>query len=95
MNLQPVNRVSSKMDDWKVKVELQCVLGHPTLPSMMIITSAARIYAMHLPIDESGRSFFEYDKLTSNRYTFFSSLLVKISPCMYDTSVPKWPLEVS
>lgn len=50
---------------------------------------------MHLPIDESGRSFFEYDKLTSNRYTFFSSLLVKISPRMYDTSVPKWPLEVS
>ena len=72
-----------------------CVPGHPSLPSVLLTATAARVYAMHVPADDSGRSFFEYNKLTSNCYTFISSSLVKISAHMYDISVPKWPLEVS
>ncbi|KAK7092927.1 uncharacterized protein [Littorina saxatilis] len=68
--------------------------GHPSLPSILKAASACRMYAMHMPANDSGETFFQYDQITSHCFTFISSSLVNISLHMYTSSVPKWPLEV-
>ena len=35
--------------------------------------TAARFLAYHIPSKETGKSFLEYDVMTSDRYTFMAS----------------------
>ncbi|KAL8570975.1 hypothetical protein ACOMHN_037835 [Nucella lapillus] len=68
--------------------------GIPEIASLLKAVSVARIYAMNMPVDEKGNTFFEYDKITRGTYAFMYSTLVDIFPGMYDFAVPKTPLEV-
>lgn len=68
--------------------------GFPSLPNLLKLASFARIYAMHMPIGTSGKTFFEYERMTEGVYTFIASSLVDISPLMYNSEFPKWPLEI-
>ncbi|XP_076455805.1 uncharacterized protein LOC143290338 [Babylonia areolata] len=69
-------------------------VAHPSLVGILRTASFARIYAMHVPMNEEGQTFLEYNHMTSGSYTFIASTQVDIFPGMYDSAVPKWPLEV-
>ncbi|XP_046563539.1 uncharacterized protein LOC124272415 [Haliotis rubra] len=45
-------------------------------------------------LDETGRTIFDYAQLTSDRLTFVASSEVISEKAVYDTSVPKSPLDV-
>ncbi|XP_071103708.1 uncharacterized protein [Haliotis cracherodii] len=68
--------------------------GNPSMPSLMRFATTARIFATHVPLDETGRTMFDYAQLTSDRLTFVASSEVISEKAMYDTSVPKSPLDV-
>lgn len=44
----------------------------------------ARMVAYHLPDHKTGQTFLEYDKLTSNTYTFLASTQTEVSRDFYD-----------
>ncbi|XP_067686262.1 uncharacterized protein [Haliotis asinina] len=69
--------------------------GNPLMSSLMRFVTTARIFATHLPLDDTGSTMFDYAQLTSDRLTFVASSQVISEKALYDTSVPKSPLDVS
>ncbi|XP_025081693.1 uncharacterized protein LOC112556684 isoform X2 [Pomacea canaliculata] len=68
--------------------------GNPSLWGLFRLASTCRMYAMHTPVDSSGRCFLEYDKLTDEHFTFFASSQASIARCLYEPDFPNHPLEV-
>ncbi|XP_067686263.1 uncharacterized protein [Haliotis asinina] len=68
--------------------------GNPPVSSLMRFVTSARIFATHVALDETGRTIFDYAQLTSDRLTFVASSEVISEKAVYDTSVPKSPLDV-
>ncbi|XP_071103009.1 uncharacterized protein [Haliotis cracherodii] len=63
--------------------------------SIVKVVGAAMHFAHNCPLDERGRSFLDYGKLTDGLYTFMASSSFDFARSMYDPDVSKWPLKVN
>ncbi|XP_067686955.1 uncharacterized protein [Haliotis asinina] len=68
--------------------------GNPTMASVLRFVTTARIFATNHPLDDSGRTMFDFDQLFSDSMSFVASTEVISEKAVYDTSVPKSPLDV-
>lgn len=68
--------------------------GHPKLWQMMKLMGAARGVAYHYPQDDSGRTFRDFARMTSDRMAFMISSEVVFSKDLYDFSIKKAPLRL-
>ncbi len=74
-----------------------CILWFPSgnigIMRVQKLMSMARIGAYHIPNEETGNTFLEYDKLTSGLYTFLASVQTEVSRDFYsilqEASFPK------
>lgn len=60
----------------------------------MKLLESARFFSHHWPLDEHGRTFRDYAEVTSDRMTFLVTSRMDIERSLYDTSVPKCPLDI-
>ncbi|XP_067686558.1 uncharacterized protein [Haliotis asinina] len=68
--------------------------GNPTMASVLKFASTATTFAINRPLDDTGRTMFDFDQLFSDSMSFVVSSEVISEKGMYDTSVPKSPLDV-
>ncbi|CAG5117988.1 unnamed protein product, partial [Candidula unifasciata] len=61
--------------------------------SLMKTAMAARTYILHHPDPVTGDVFLDWPRVTSDRYMFMSSAEYTMSRRLYDSSIPKWPLD--
>ncbi|CAG5117187.1 unnamed protein product [Candidula unifasciata] len=61
--------------------------------SLMKTAMAARTYILHHPDPVTGDVFLDWPRVTSDRYMFMSSAEYTMSRKLYDSSIPKWPLD--
>ncbi|XP_046563555.1 uncharacterized protein LOC124272431 [Haliotis rubra] len=68
--------------------------GNPTMASVLKFVSTARTFATNRRLDDTGRTMFDFDQLFSDTMSFVASTEVISEKAVYDTSVPKSPLDV-
>lgn len=61
---------------------------------LMKFLESARYFAHHWPLDDSGKIFRDYAKLTDDRMTFLVTSVLDIKREMYNSKVLKSPLDV-
>lgn len=59
----------------------------------MITSVVSRGYALNRPDEMSEKGFLDWPEVVKDRYTFVSSTEFRISKDLYDTRIPKWPLD--
>ncbi|OWF41120.1 uncharacterized protein LOC110462886 [Mizuhopecten yessoensis] len=70
------------------------VNGQPKLWQMMRLMGAARFFAHSHPLDQSGRTFRDFSKMSSDRMTFMISSEIIFYKELYDFSIKKTPLRM-
>lgn len=65
------------------------VYGQPKLWNMMNLVVSGRMFVHHQPLDETGRTFRDFEKLTSDRLTFLVTSEVCFTKALYDPDIPK------
>ncbi|XP_033733363.1 uncharacterized protein LOC117322512 isoform X2 [Pecten maximus] len=61
---------------------------------MMKLMGAARFFAYSHPLDQEGRTFRDFSKMTSDRMTFMVSSEITFYKELYDFSIKKTPLRM-
>ncbi|KAL3835940.1 hypothetical protein ACJMK2_021401 [Sinanodonta woodiana] len=64
----------------------------PCVWKVMKVIGAARYFAHHIRLDDTGRTFRDYGKLTDGQLTFLVASELVFTPDLYDINVPKTPL---
>ena len=59
---------------------------------MMNLVVSGRMFVHHYPLDETGRTFRDFEKLTSDRLTFLVTSEVCFTKALYDPDIPKGSL---
>merc|ERR1712044_106390 len=83
--LEGSSRVHARVLHPGPSLELIDRYGHPPLAHMLRLGSTARWFAMHTAVEESGRTFFDYGKLTEGFFTFYHTSKTTISKNFYDS----------
>ncbi|KAK3594293.1 hypothetical protein CHS0354_018983 [Potamilus streckersoni] len=73
-------------DDFDMRTTRPCVW------KIMKAIGAARYFAHHAQLDDTGRTFRDYAKLTDGQLTFLVASELVFTPDLYDYNVPKTPL---
>ena len=60
----------------------------------MKFLESVRFFAHHWPLDDNDRVFRDYAQLTDDRLTFLVTSRLDIEPAMYNSKIPKSPLDV-
>jgi len=61
---------------------------------LMKFLEYVRFYSHHVPLDDSKRTFRDYAEITSHTLTFLVTSSFDMDAEMYDSSIPKSPLDV-
>lgn len=63
--------------------------GQPKIWNMMNLVVSGRMFAHHYRLDETGKTFRDFEKLTSDCLTFLVTSEVCFTKALYDPDVPK------
>ena len=77
-----------------INYNAQYVLGQPKLWHMMNVMGAARHFAHHHPLDDTGRTFRDFLQMTDDRFTFMVTSELEYFPELYDPDIQKNNLRV-
>lgn len=68
--------------------------AQPKVWMLLKILESSRFYAHHYQLDDTGRTFRDYAKLTSDRLIFLVASEIRMTKELYDHSIPKFPLNI-
>ncbi|XP_069119555.1 uncharacterized protein [Argopecten irradians] len=68
--------------------------GQPKLWQMMKLMGSGRFFAYSYPLDQSGRTFRDFSKMTDDRMTFMVSSEIVFHKELYDFSIKKTPVRM-